>query len=52
MGQNLFHLFDSHSLEHSRLWYNRWNSLSVVLEAANMSVRCCNGVHMASSVIF
>lgn len=43
--------FNSRSLDHSSLQSIGALSLSAVLEAANMSVRCRNGDHIASSVI-
>lgn len=52
MGQPLFHSEFTLILWITVACSTSIGSPSVVLEAANMSVRCCNGAHFASSVIF
>lgn len=52
MGQALFHSDLTAILWITVAYSASIGALSVVLEAANMSVRCCNGAHIASSVIF
>lgn len=52
MDQALFHSDLTVILWITAAYSTSTGTLSVVLEAANMSVRCCNGAHFASSGIF